>query len=198
MLFLFFLVWLPFSFFTGWLASKRGRSGMAWGFLSLLVSPVICLFALLLMADLAAEAIRQAREESRYRDQLAVLSDIKAKMQTPDDAPRTPPKDSSYAGNEAKAVSRPSMTATAERPPAAHQDKPRPAAVIEPASIPAPATTAAPVPAPAMAQDGFRSPSQSVASIAAYNSNSGVPAVNHKNDMNLYLWPNQTSAISGI
>lgn len=180
MLILFFIIWLPFSFFIGWLASKRGRSGMAWGFLSLLVSPVICLFALLLMSDLTAEAIRQAREESRYRDQLAVLSDIKAKMQTPDDAPKSPVKDTSYAGNEPKAVSRPSMTATAEQAPTVHQDKPQPGAVIEPAPIPAATEQATPVPAPPMAQDGLRSPSQSVASIAAYNSYSGVPAFKNK------------------
>ena len=50
-LLLFFLVWLPCSILVGRLASKRGRSGMGWGFLWLLLSPVICLLALLVLPD---------------------------------------------------------------------------------------------------------------------------------------------------
>lgn len=148
MLLIFFLIWVPSSIFIGWLASRRGRSGVAWCFLSLLVSPVICLFAVLIMPDLAAEAIKQAREESRFRDQLAVLSDIKAKTQTPDVA------------SKLKAKPQVSVAATAAQPPATHQEKPQPEAVIAPVSTSA---------SQAMAATAL-SPSQSLAA------NAGKPA----------------------
>jgi hypothetical protein len=53
-MFFVFLVWMAFAVGVGYLASARGRSGAGWGFLSLLVSPVICLIALLLLPDLVA------------------------------------------------------------------------------------------------------------------------------------------------
>ena len=46
-----FLVWLGLAFLVGYAASERGRSGVAWGILPLLLSPVIGFIALIAAGD---------------------------------------------------------------------------------------------------------------------------------------------------
>jgi len=157
MLFLFLFVWLPCSIFIGWLASKRGRSGIGWGLLSLLLSPVICLLALLLLSGLKIEAAKQTGEESHSRDQLAGRSDVKTAMQAPDVAPQPIPTQTGGMGAEWKSASRAEVRSTATQTSAIHRDKPQSEAANESVSM---STT--PVAAPAMADYIFRSTGLSV------------------------------------
>jgi hypothetical protein len=46
-----FFVWIGLSFLVGYAASERGRSGIAWGALSLLTSPLIGFIALIAAGD---------------------------------------------------------------------------------------------------------------------------------------------------
>lgn len=45
------IMWLLFAGVVGWVASERGRGPVAWFFLSLLLSPLIGLIALLAAGD---------------------------------------------------------------------------------------------------------------------------------------------------
>ena len=49
----FFLLWICAAFGVAWLANRSGRNGIVWFFLSLIISPVLTLIAVLLMADLS-------------------------------------------------------------------------------------------------------------------------------------------------
>jgi hypothetical protein len=62
----FFLVWVLFAVLVGVLASNRGRSGLGWGLLSLLLSPILCGIILLVIADLAKE---EQHEYSKRREE---------------------------------------------------------------------------------------------------------------------------------
>lgn len=55
--------WVLFSFGVGALANSRGRSGIGFWLLSVLLSPLIGLFAVLVMSDLKAEAKREHRRK---------------------------------------------------------------------------------------------------------------------------------------
>lgn len=46
-----FLVWIGLAFLVGYAAGERGRSGVAWGLLSLLLSPLIGFIALIAAGD---------------------------------------------------------------------------------------------------------------------------------------------------
>jgi len=48
-----FLLWLAFAIVVGIAASARGRSGLAWFLIAVLISPLIALIAVLVMRNLA-------------------------------------------------------------------------------------------------------------------------------------------------
>lgn len=50
-----FLLWLVFSVAVGMLAVKRGRSGLGWGFVALVFSPLIAVIFLLIARDLSPQ-----------------------------------------------------------------------------------------------------------------------------------------------
>jgi hypothetical protein len=133
---------------------------------------VICLLALLVLSDTKAEAIRLEREESRFRDQLAVLSDIKAKMRTPAVAQDAPKNDTSEMGAELRSDSQASVTATTAQTTVALPDKPQPEAVMMPESMPETS-----IPPQTLVADPFLLTSQSV---VANTGNLGEPAFKKK------------------
>lgn len=60
----FIVIWLLFALGVAWLADTRGRSGLAWFLLSVLLSPLIAFVALLVTRDLAKEAEELARRQA--------------------------------------------------------------------------------------------------------------------------------------
>mgnify|MGYP007100063950 CR=1 FL=1 len=50
------IVWIPLCFLVAWIASQKGRSGVGWFFLSLFLSPVIGLLALIAVPSAPATA----------------------------------------------------------------------------------------------------------------------------------------------
>jgi hypothetical protein len=58
-----FLFWILFSIAVGILASNRGRSGIAWFFLSLLISPLLGLIFVLVTKNLAKEQEKEEEEK---------------------------------------------------------------------------------------------------------------------------------------
>lgn len=50
-----FLFWILFSFVVAFIAGNKGRSGFAWFFLSILISPLLTLILVLALKDLTRE-----------------------------------------------------------------------------------------------------------------------------------------------
>ena len=67
------VVWLLLSVGVGYLASERGRSGVAWALISILTSPLLGLIIVLLLSDLIVDASNREQNQMRHREQLAAL-----------------------------------------------------------------------------------------------------------------------------
>lgn len=67
------IFWVGFSVIVGFVADAKGRSGIGYGLLSVLLSPILVLILVLVMPDLAkakqAEAERQKQDERRAEEQ---------------------------------------------------------------------------------------------------------------------------------
>jgi hypothetical protein len=61
------LIWLPFSVIVGAVASSRGRDGFGWFLLSVLISPILSVLALLCTTNLKTLAIQKAQHEELMR-----------------------------------------------------------------------------------------------------------------------------------
>lgn len=75
----FFIFWFLLSVGVGCLASSRGRSGIGFFLLSLLLSPLLGLIAVLVVRNIKQE---QARDEDRRREDERHLESIKAMAKT--------------------------------------------------------------------------------------------------------------------
>jgi hypothetical protein len=75
-----FLVgWLLLAAAVGWVASNRGRSGIGYFFLSLVLSPLIGLIAVLVQKDLQSDAQQTASaEEEQRREHQRRIEEIRA------------------------------------------------------------------------------------------------------------------------
>jgi hypothetical protein len=77
--FVILLIWVLLSWGVGALASSRGRSGIGFGLLSFITSPLIGVIVVLVIKDLEAE---KDREYSAKRDHEKQLESIKAIAQS--------------------------------------------------------------------------------------------------------------------
>ena len=57
------IAWFFFSILVGAVASSRGQSGFGWFVLSMLLSPLISILALLCTTNLKAETVRKTQHE---------------------------------------------------------------------------------------------------------------------------------------
>ena len=72
--------WFVFSIFVGIIASAKGRSGIGWFVLAIVISPLIAVIVLLLAGENKAEMARRAIESGSMRkcDQCAELVQVDA------------------------------------------------------------------------------------------------------------------------
>jgi hypothetical protein len=63
-----FVGWVVFAIIVGFLGSKRGRSGLGWGFLAAIISPLLAGIILFIIPDLVVEAEKKKAEQKAYWD----------------------------------------------------------------------------------------------------------------------------------
>lgn len=67
------IIWCVMAVLVGIAADRRGRSGLGWSLLSLLISPLLAILFLLVMRNIAAEEERRRIEERRHIETIAAI-----------------------------------------------------------------------------------------------------------------------------
>ena len=67
------IIWGVLALLVGIAADRRGRSGLGWSLLALLISPLLAILFLLVMRNIAADEERRRQEERRHIETLAAI-----------------------------------------------------------------------------------------------------------------------------
>ena len=74
------IIWIGFCFLIGKFAKQRGRDGVAWGFLSAVISPLLAFIILAIMPDLEAEAQKETQQRLKEEKEKELKEEEKQKQ----------------------------------------------------------------------------------------------------------------------